>query len=1085
MLKTIFNYIWGSPNTELSLDDVYNVLETNDETSNVLTETCSKNRVNEFLCSQKTGTISAINGNIYTIDDTYTFKSTLKSLKIGLQVSFVVYASDGDIKVSNVAVFDDWQHQETETEKSWCHRCLICKVIRRNGSQIILTPNDITFDLNEVTIEFIPIIGDWLEIEAKVELDQHVLDLSGKILEIEKVRPLRFCIIEGVVKKWDQKIGIGVINRNVHFSDTAIVTGYIPIVGDKVIAEIIESDQGIYNRRATKLIPHQLTNKIFTEKCDEVPKFDTESKYVRMSDNFCITATNLGVSKKFEIKVENISEQVVMLSRIDLQKNSQCVITTPSVLTDVKIEPGYSVNFEGVCTIKNVGVTKELLIFYFDGFTLGRCITTCVEVERPQNNFSIKERSTCKTQFKNNSGNLIKGQRVSLPPRFITKRLPDYPIPQVLLDLAENYKSNELTDKISNFKPSLTYKLQYNIYEDRFHSLLHLEELAQLEAIKNYNQDLACFIKNGEFLMLEIENLAEKRPSLMVGDRIIAKNPYSVDAQEYEGYIHKTQANHVFLKFSPMFHEDYNGEDVSIMAIASRSAYRRMHQAVGQAVVNLRCDFLFPQKINTKNPQLDFLTAQQSHNVISWYNTSLNYYQKEAVQNVLLGMGRPLPYIIYGPPGTGKTVTLVEAILQILTLLPYSRMIVAAPSNSAANLVATRLINSGVLKPGDLIRLVGYQYFSQDLLPIELIPYAATADISKEGTYNRLFNHEEYKTPTGINSTAIGRHRITVATCSTIGILFTLGFPKGHFTHIIVDEAGQTTEPEIMIPLSLLDVSAGQVILAGDPNQLGPTVLSKMATTHGLEETYLERMLDRYPYLKDVDSFPKTKGYNPQFITKLVYNYRSLPNILELPSRMFYNSQLIATIDSVDSDEARLLEKLKTILPLRQDLKTPSIIFHGVLGENSRSSDSPSWFNANEASQIFYYVNELYRMGAKSTDIGIISPYVKQVKLIRSLLNEAEFDLPKLGTVEEFQGHECNVILLTTVRSCEDFLKHDTYFNLGFISNTKRLNVAITRARALLIIVGNPQLLMKDHHWRTIIKYCVDDGAYCGCDLQS
>ncbi|KAG8227620.1 hypothetical protein J437_LFUL004232 [Ladona fulva] len=520
----------------------------------------------------------------------------------------------------------------------------------------------------------------------------------------------------------------------------------------------------------------------------------------------------------------------------------------------------------------------------------------------------------------------------------------------------------------------------------------------------------------------------------------------------------------------------------------------------------------------------EFVPSHQKRTV-KWFNQKLNKRQKSAVLNILKGEARPLPYIIFGPPGTGKTVTVVEAILQILHLVPESRILVATPSNSSADLIAERVLDLAPLNPGELVRLIALHCLEDGKIPSCLMPYCTTGIAGRsEDNDEEVPNVPEFgkKLRIPMSAASLGRHRITIGTCVALGQLHALGLPKGHFTHVFLDETGQrvphsykdclilchrsvcvfipqSTEPEALIPLGFLSTSAdigwGQAILAGDPRQLGPVVISKLANHLGLGQSLLARILTTSPYAPDPIGYPdKSNGHhNPSVVTRLVVNYRSVPKLLSLTSDMFYDGTLIPTVSPLYGPEGQLLLKMAKHLPpmkCSEELKEVEIasplVFHGVRGEEARLADSPSWYNPMEAVQCLEYMKILYHLAELSpSDIGIITPYVEQVKTIRNLLGDNCLPLPKVGTVEEFQGQERLVILLSCVRTSQSQIAVDLVYALGFVSSSNRMNVATSRARALLIILGDPHLLQHDPLWNKVIIRCLESESYIGCDLPN
>ena len=168
------------------------------------------------------------------------------------------------------------------------------------------------------------------------------------------------------------------------------------------------------------------------------------------------------------------------------------------------------------------------------------------------------------------------------------------------------------------------------------------------------------------------------------------------------------------------------------------------------------------------------------------------------------------------------------------------------------------------------------------------------------------------------------------------------------------------------------------MVLAGDPQQLGPVLMNDMAINEFMKISLLERMMGTTVYERNEVEFPETK-YNPAVLTKLVRSYRAHPHLLKVPSELFYNDELVScagqeAYEFCDKDVDFLM---KSDVPL---------IFHGIKGDCSQDRDSPSWYNIAEVSQVAHYVRKLRGCGVASEDIGIITPYRKQVRY-RTCLN--------------------------------------------------------------------------------------------------
>ncbi|KAL3776572.1 hypothetical protein ACHAW5_000336 [Stephanodiscus triporus] len=592
--------------------------------------------------------------------------------------------------------------------------------------------------------------------------------------------------------------------------------------------------------------------------------------------------------------------------------------------------------------------------------------------------------------------------------------------------------------------------------------------------IKTYDLVNAPLLREGRaHYKLLVPGLAESRPSVLRGDKILIRD---TGGSKYEGVVHRTSQEYAIMDLPRSFDRTFiDGLRVDVRFTFSRTTLRTSHQAlakIAETTTNEESQLgrtMFPRLMGTR--PLNAMNARIIRpNQLNYYNRTLNQEQQTAVVGIVQSVARPAPYLIYGPPGTGKTVTLVESILQTILAAgsnPDSKILVCAPSNTAVDVVVERL-SVVITEPRQMLRLVA---FSRDkaTVPDNILKYA---------------NYDEDKDCfTNPEADVIKRYQIVAVTTSYAGRLPNLGVLH-HFTHVFIDEAGHSVECEAIGCLALTTKQSTSnppvTVLAGDPKQLGPIIRNDIAKAFGLEKSLLERLSQLEPYARSEESDSLGNHYNTNMITKLVRNYRSHSKILDIPNRTFYDGDLIAEAEMIRSHRFVDWEHLPQ--------KGFPIIFHGVEGEDMREANSPSWFNPDEAQYVKMYVDLLVKDTRKNRckpeDIGIIAPYHKQVQKIRMILGAHGYKDCKVGSVEEFQGSERPVIIISTVRSTVDYIQFDKTHKLGFLANEKRFNVAVTRAQSLLIMIGNPLTLENDSNWESMIDYVINGGGYTGVEYK-
>jgi len=476
-----------------------------------------------------------------------------------------------------------------------------------------------------------------------------------------------------------------------------------------------------------------------------------------------------------------------------------------------------------------------------------------------------------------------------------------------------------------------------------------------------------------------------------------------------------------------------------------QSSLRQVRERNEEAFANLRSVL-----IGDRQP-----TFRDNHfNRIPWLNTS----QNTAIAKVLNARETA---IVHGPPGTGKTTTLVEAISE--TLKRETQVLVCAPSNAAVDWISEQLYRRGIgvlrignpLRINDVMMQCSYEYrygnhpdylelFSVRSSLREIKSNPKLGD--KERNKIRKLQHREMELEVKIREDLFATSGVIA--CTLIGSANRL-MERRHFGTVFIDEAAQALEAACWTAI----LKADRVVLAGDHQQLPPTIKCHEAAQDGLERTLMQKMV-------------KNKS---ACVTLLDVQYRMNKDIMDFSSRHFYHGKLKADPSVADRLVSPIDKPLMWVDTSKCDF-----------GEQQSRSLSRS--NHEEAKLLMKTLMDYVKLIGmehllrEQVDFGLISPYKAQVRLLRKYMRNNKMLKPlrhqiTINTVDGFQGQERDVILISLVRD-------NASGSIGFLNDLRRMNVAITRAKMKLIVFGNAETMAKTKFYEKLVEYFQERGDF-------
>ena len=534
---------------------------------------------------------------------------------------------------------------------------------------------------------------------------------------------------------------------------------------------------------------------------------------------------------------------------------------------------------------------------------------------------------------------------------------------------------------------------------------------------------------------------------------------------------------------------------------------------------------------------------------------SLEQSKRENETNASVNIkGRTVaPLVCFGPPGTGKTLTIAHAVLDALSINPDARILVCAPAPYAADVILDRIIlehpkyfhnttasTNVYCRIDDPRRAMNEKMGSITPFCVDVKDWFA----SKRKRYKEMEHsarvlvcscvsagilYEAMKTT--YQARANVNFNVDGAQYQYVNFAFRSFFDvtesdkdrgqKAGLTHLFIDEAAQATIPEVLIPMSLVNERT-LVVMSGDSKQLGPLVHSKVAIRGGLEKSLLETCVDMISERITTKSPANGTDTTDDNLMTLTKNYRSHSDILEIASEYFYSGKLEAFVSEKDIriPEEEVFQRLKLATMQHnsnneEDCATDHHIsrryrnvFVAVEGlekvevtKSQSQVETKSFSNALECEKVCEIISVLLSSSdAKNnriipSDIEVIAVYRRQVLALRQVLRQINLGAIRVGTIDDYQGQEAKVIIISTVASTgpsasrrrrngeegygEEEAKHT------ILSDPKRFNVATSRAKALNIIVGHPKALRLFPNWSRLIRKISQNGASSVSDASA